>query len=181
MAASTALRLLLGASLGLGALDVAWIDLALAPRATETGAPAAAPSVPSLRATRGAVSEPAAIPAAPEPPPPAASPRAPEVGTRVYFATQSAALDASARMAVQQLARDPSAVFVLEGHADYRGGEGLNRTLSRDRARAVADDLARAGVPRARIHVGWVGDAGSTASDELWRDRRVDIHIGAGQ
>src|SRR5690242_10094558 len=121
MVATTALRLLVGASLGLGALDVAWIDLALAPQATETPARSAAPSVPAVRATRGDLGEPAATPATPAPPPaPARPPAAGTLDERVYFATQSATLDASSRMLVERLARDARAVFVLEGHADYR-------------------------------------------------------------
>ena len=45
MASVFALRALLGASLGLGALDVAWLNLRLAPDLVE---PAATPPPPSL-------------------------------------------------------------------------------------------------------------------------------------
>jgi len=203
MASVTALRALLGASLGLGTLDLVWLDLALAPEVVErapaahASAPAPAPS-PTNAASAGPApadaprTEPVAASASPpadaavgevttagavaEPAPPVA-PRA----ARVYFATRSAALDHRAREALRRVAAvaGTDGELVLEGHADHRGDERLNDELSRQRAVAVEAYLVGLGVARAQIRVGYVGEA-EALDTELWRDRRVDIQISGG-
>lgn len=158
------LRALVGAGLGLGALDVVWINAALAPHDdVEPSAPSIAPVL---------VRE---VPAATEPPPRAREP----VEARVHFATMSAALDPRARARLAELvplARGGD--VVLEGHTDQRGTEGLNRWLREQRAVAVRDHLVQLGVPRARVRIEVARGAG--ASRELWRDRRVEIRIAGG-
>jgi outer membrane protein OmpA-like peptidoglycan-associated protein len=78
MPSVTALRALLGASLGLGAIDLLWIDLALAPKVLE------AEPAPAMAAVTPAPPPPAVTPtpapaAAPAPAPtPAPAPAAPE-------------------------------------------------------------------------------------------------------
>ena len=170
MPSVTALRAILGASLGLGAIDVVWIDAVLAPRIVDAAAPA-------RRATPPA---PAPV-AVPRDAPRAAQtvPTSLVTQERVYFATGSAGLDPAARATLDWLASHPGR-FALEGHADARGRDRLNRDLSSARASAVAAYLAERGVERARIIVDYVGEAEAVASDEPWRDRRVDVHLIGG-
>lgn len=101
---------------------------------------------------------------------------------RVYFATGSAVLGAKARRALRDLVESAGAdaVFALEGHADYRGGEAFNRSLSRRRAIAVARYLEKLGVATARVRVTFVGEDHASGERELWRDRRVEIQINGG-
>jgi outer membrane protein OmpA-like peptidoglycan-associated protein len=180
MASVIALRAVLGASLGLGTVDLVWINLALAPRVVgQAPAPADVPA-PQQRVA-DATPRPAEVPAPVAPAPAVPEPAVPIVEP-VYFATRSAVLDAGARRTLTTLVERaaPGAEFVLEGHADYRGDEGSNRTLSKQRALATARFLEELGVDRSRIRVGYVGEDQSTASRELWRDRRVDIQINGG-
>lgn len=203
-------RLVLGASLGLGVLDVAWLDLALAPRVlARTGEPqdiAAQPAVArAAEVTPPRVADvPPPAPAVTEalPPAPAAagepapandvpsSPRADEperpareqIDEQVYFASMRAELDDRARATLDALVHDApdDATFVLGGHADYRGEEAYNKKLSRRRADAVAGYLAERGIARQRIRIGYLGEEAPHPPDELWRDRRVDIQISRG-
>lgn len=181
MASVIALRALLGAGLGLGALDLVWINVALAPRLVQH-------ETAPIRLTATASSTPST---APLDEPPAAAPTptasiapspvtAETVNERVFFATNSAALDARARKALAKMAElaSPTAVFVLEGHADYRGDEARNKTLSKDRAVSVQEQLVQLGIARARIRVGYVGEGEATG--QLWRDRRVEIQLTGG-
>lgn len=186
MPSIVALRVIAGASLALGAVDLAWINLALAPAVTApSGASAAAP-------------RPAAVTAPPTAPPAPAAAIAPEVSPSpdavpapssapatapgaVYFATSSIALDAAARDTIDALVAGaaPDAVFELRGHADYRGEAWRNRRLSRDRAFVVARHLGQLGIAAVRIRVSFAGEGPVVESGE-WRDRRVDIEITGG-
>ena len=192
MPSAVALRIVLGASLGLGALDVVWINVALAPElaagsrvdgAAKLGAATTSSSTPPT--TQPADISPRADTSARVAATTDAAPVATMAGVRVvYFATMSAALDDKARAVLEELAANISedAVLVLEGHADHRGDEHLNDRLSRDRASAVATELARHGIPRARMSTRHVGETQATAGNarEVWRDRRVDIQITGG-
>jgi len=202
MASVTALRAILGASLGLGAIDVLWLDMVLAPKVVdaEPHAPAArlaavppAPTpdpapVPAVAAAEPPTVAPAPpvepAPAEPAPavePPPAPPPEPPPAPdtAQVYFETRSAELDSDARANLDLLAGQPG-TFVLEGHADARGRERFNDALSRDRALAVQAYLVERGVDAARIEVRYVGEDAAVRRGELWRDRRVDIEITGG-
>jgi outer membrane protein OmpA-like peptidoglycan-associated protein len=174
MPSAIALRALLGAGLGLGALDVVWINVALAPQLIAADSPP-----PVVRAQ--VVEETPAPPVDPVAPPPAPveEPRAPLVAS-VYFETGSSELSAASRKALAELvAKAPeSGEIVAEGHADARGTERLNEALSKNRAVAVQEALVQLGVAQARIQVKFAGAANS--SSELWRDRRVDIQIAGG-
>lgn len=173
------LRAVLAASLGLGVVDVVWINIALVPDVTHT------PPSPRMTVTAVAVPAPARPPEpAPEPAPaPATEPPAPTLAPRtVYFATRSAALDDTAHETLRALAAalPTDAAVVLEGHADHRGDEWLNRRLSKERALAVARQLAELGIAQTRVRIRYLGEtqAMHTAPlDEVWRDRRVDIEI----
>ncbi|HEY5935757.1 MAG TPA: OmpA family protein [Kofleriaceae bacterium] len=189
MASTLALRALLGAGLGLGALDLAWINLGLAPQLITRGEAAIPEPTPRLP-ERVAVTPPAPV-AEPAPrmrveviendmPAPAAAPVA--VKTSVYFETRSARVDSEARATLEHfVSRAGSAgQFVLEGHADRRGDEAVNRELSKLRAQEVGEQLGRLGVSADRIRIGFAGEHAASSSDELWRDRRVDIQITGG-
>lgn len=169
MASVIALRAILGACLSVGALDLVWINAALAPRLFEHQ------PEPSSAATQPSLVVAPIEPALPPPEPPTSAAMEP-----VYFATMSTAIVARTRTALDRVVESvgADAVVVLEGHADHRGDEALNKTLSKDRANAVRNYLVRRGIPRSRIRVDYAGEA--PASSELWRDRRVDIQITGG-
>ena len=166
MASALALRAILGASLGLGAIDLLWIDVLLAPRVVAAPAPVAAPPRP----------------VAPVAPAPAAQAPATEPSVRaqqVYFATASDHLDPAARATLDQIA-PRSGRFVLSGRADRRGDDRSNAALRRARASAVAAYLTEHGVDPERIEIRDAADDDASHAGELWRDRRVDIEIIGG-
>ncbi|MBA3538237.1 MAG: OmpA family protein [Deltaproteobacteria bacterium] len=170
-----ALRALLGASIGLGSLDLVWLNVTLAPAILDRNERA-----PSLAGS--AVDEaPSIVVASPSPPPQVATVPAPR-GGEVFFASTSAVLDEAARTRLASLVAQagPTAALVLEGHADYQGDEAFNRTLSKQRAEAVGNQLERLGVARARIRIRYVGEAAAVTGTELWRDRRVEVQIIGG-
>lgn len=210
-------RLLVGASIGLGVLDIAWLDLSLAPRVlASTGEPAAAnapvaeselaaevPAAPGdVRPSAetsppandtppagepprvAATPEPARVAAAPavDEPPPAEPSIEVAIDKQVYFASMRAELDGTAREVLDSLVHQApdGAMFLLDGHADYRGEDAYNKKLSRRRAQTVAAYLAEHGIARQRIRIGYIGEEAPHAADELWRDRRVDIQISGG-
>ena len=73
----------------------------------------------------------------------------------VYFALNSSTLDAAAARIIELAAADyrqtGSARVTLRGHADTSGNADYNQVLSERRARAVADELNRLGVPSGAI------------------------------
>jgi outer membrane protein OmpA-like peptidoglycan-associated protein len=179
MASLMALRGLVAAGIGLGSLDLAWINFALGPRVIEPGAaPAHARAEPRVIATP--IVEPAAEPAAEPAPEHVAA--APAVSEPVYFSTLSRRLDHVATEILRRIVERaaPDATIVLEGHADHRGDEALNRELSKQRAVSVARQLEKLGIERSRIRVGYVGEDETVDGTELWRARRVDIQITGG-
>jgi outer membrane protein OmpA-like peptidoglycan-associated protein len=72
-------------------------------------------------------------------------------------------------------------VIRLEGHADVRGTESFNTTLSTARAEAVRDALIRGGLPAERVIVTAAGETSSLAAehdaDGMALDRRVEMNI----
>jgi OOP family OmpA-OmpF porin len=186
-------RLLLGASLGLGVVDVAWLDLSLAPRvlaSTDERAPVVAEASPPADDQPSANSAPPdeaieTSPPANEVPPATPEPRAladVSIDKQVYFASMKAELDGTAREVLDSLVHNAptGATFLLDGHADYRGEDAYNKKLSARRAKAVVAYLAERGIERDRIRIGSIGEEEPHAADELWRDRRVDIQISGG-
>jgi outer membrane protein OmpA-like peptidoglycan-associated protein len=202
MASVIALRALVGAGLGLGALDLVWINAGLAPSLVvdpppsqtvavdtpsepapaEAPAPVAVAPTPAREPSTGPAIEPSIEPSTEPSIEPSIEPPAPveSVSERVDFSTNSADLGVRAKKTLEKLVdlAGPTAEFALEGHADYRGDEAANRSLSKDRAVVVQKQLVRLGVDRARIHVDYVGEGHATG--ELWRDRRVEIQITGG-
>jgi outer membrane protein OmpA-like peptidoglycan-associated protein len=97
----------------------------------------------------------------------------------VFFANNSAALDAAGRQvvaeAVQSARTVPTTSIQLAGHADGTGRNPHNQALSSQRVQSVTAELARLGVPRSAISGGDTGAAGSTGADP--QSRRVDITL----
>ena len=79
--------------------------------------------------------------------PAAASPAA-ALTTSVYFANNSAALDADGRRviadAVRQLQQQPTARAAITGYTDATGNLAANQELAKNRAKAVRDALTGA-------------------------------------
>ncbi len=77
------------------------------------------------------------------------------VGDRVFFAFDSAALDEKARAVLDRqaewLLRYPHITVTVEGHADERGTREYNLALGERRAQAVKDYLVAKGVAPDRI------------------------------
>lgn len=95
----------------------------------------------------------------------------------VFFEDRSAQLDNAAKASIHEaaeLARRYAAVkLVVAGFADPEGAPEANRTLSRQRARAVADALIANGVARDRLSVTARGVTDFTMSPV--ESRRVEV------
>lgn len=69
----------------------------------------------------------------------------------------------------------------VEGHTDSVGTIGYNQRLSEERARAVANELTRSGLPRRRISTRGFGESDPIASNRTdsgrSRNRRVEVII----
>ena len=80
-----------------------------------------------------------------------------DVGDRVFFSDQSAALGTRARTALEAqaawLLRNPDLRVTIEGHADEAGDDQANLDISQRRALAVRAQLVARGVPAARVEV----------------------------
>jgi outer membrane protein OmpA-like peptidoglycan-associated protein len=108
-----------------------------------------------------------------------------ELPDSVLFELDSAQISADAGKALQEIAdaaRDrPGARLVVEGHTDTSGTREHNQALSDARARAVADELVREGVPRRRITSEGLGESrlAVATGDEVRepRNRRVVVRL----
>jgi len=122
---------------------------------------------------------------------PAAATEAPSVSLSVQFATGSADLTAEARQTLDQLGKALSSSdlaqyrFRIEGHTDTVGSADLNKTLSQQRADAVAAYLeSKFGVSASRLQAVGMGEEGlavptppNTPND---KNRRVAVvNLGA--
>ena len=107
------------------------------------------------------------------------------LGTDVLFDSGQATLQPGARAKLQELAgvmaRYPKTVVTIVGHTDSRGGDELNDRLSKDRARAVADELVADGVTPNRIITRGAGAsqpiANNATPEGRQENRRVDITV----
>lgn len=85
-----------------------------------------------------------------------------DVGDRVFFAENSAALGGRARNIIEQQARwlsaRPDLSIMVIGRADGEGNSKAVRDLSLQRAQAVRDRLVAAGLPQNRIEIKASGD-----------------------
>ena len=98
----------------------------------------------------------------------------------LFFAFDEANIPEDGKATLQDnaecLSTTPLGVIII-GHTDPRGTDEYNIALSDQRARAVADYLARLGLDPARLMVVPKGEADATGSDEeSWaQDRRVEF------
>lgn len=103
----------------------------------------------------------------------------------VTFPTGSAAVDPGFRPALREIARSlvahPSSTIRVVGHTDNVGSAEYNRTLSKERALAVARILIGYGVPASRITYSGRGFAEPITSNNSVEgramNRRVEIII----
>lgn len=106
----------------------------------------------------------------------------------LLFHTGNAELDAASAARVDQLARflavQPELEVRLGGHADPRGDNDYNDTLSAERVASVAALLEGHGISPHRISATAFGETQSLAAegdlDSYTYDRRVDIELVAG-
>jgi outer membrane protein OmpA-like peptidoglycan-associated protein len=108
-----------------------------------------------------------------------------ELPDSVLFELDSAQISPDAGQVLQEIAdaaRDrPGSSLIVEGHTDTSGTREHNQALSDARARAVADVLVRAGVPRSRIRSEGLGESQPAVNtgDEVRepRNRRVVVRL----
>jgi hypothetical protein len=104
----------------------------------------------------------------------------------VYFPTGSAKLDPEAMSVIAAAADDYRRVgstrITVRGHTDTTGSPQRNEALSERRAKAVADELTRHGVPASAITTEGVGetDLAIQTGDQVAerQNRRVNIAVG---
>ena len=107
------------------------------------------------------------------------------LSVEVFFRTEASGLGGETEERFARLAAliEPmeGAVIRLEGHADARGTETFNTTLSTARAEAVRDALIRGGMPAERVIVTAAGEASSSApeqdTDGMALERRVQMDV----
>jgi peptidoglycan-associated lipoprotein len=104
---------------------------------------------------------------------------------QVYFAFNSAQLTTTSRALLREkaaiLARNPSLILTLTGHADARGPADYNQRLSERRAAAVQRFLLELGISSERLTVQGRGEkepAVQGTGEVVWkRNRRVEFLI----
>lgn len=107
------------------------------------------------------------------------------VSLTVYFRSNSAEVDTEIIPHIEKLVHFikefPEIQIQLQAHADRRGHSDYNKKLSRDRADIITQQLIRAGLDPARIHVHAYGEsrARSVIGDVEGYvfDRRVNIQL----
>ena len=105
------------------------------------------------------------------------------VALHVNFDVDKAVLRADAEPVIAEihalLEANPSLELSIEGHTDNTGGAAHNRTLSADRARAVADALVALGVAPGRLQSQGFGQdrpvADNATEEGRARNRRVEL------
>jgi outer membrane protein OmpA-like peptidoglycan-associated protein len=193
------------ACLGIGAADVAALNLAVLPavRASRAGeAPPPAEPVVAAPVVAATVTppEPAAVaevtpPPEPAPAPPVAPPPEPAPMPAAQPAPSREAAPTRELVAVVEFDRDSARVglraawalrkagaklrgagaILVVGHADATGTPDVNDRISVDRAVAVSRRLSASGIPAARIGVEGRGDR---EPRDAGNDRRVEIYAG---
>jgi outer membrane protein OmpA-like peptidoglycan-associated protein len=106
-------------------------------------------------------------------------------GEQIRFDSGSAVLSAQSQKLLSRLAevanRCPAANIRIEGHTDNIGNAALNKSLSEQRAQAVADRLAQLDVAAARLsHAGFGADkplADNRSSKGRAQNRRIEFHV----
>jgi outer membrane protein OmpA-like peptidoglycan-associated protein len=103
----------------------------------------------------------------------------------VYFDVGSAVVgtdgERELRWFVGKMQPYPEAVILVQGFADVTGSEATNRTLSEDRARAVASYLSGQGIAASRLVTEGHGTASAAAANATAkgreRNRRVEVTV----
>jgi len=103
----------------------------------------------------------------------------------VYFDTGSAVVgsdgEGELQWFVNQMQPYPKAHILVQGFADSTGGEDKNKTLSEDRAHAVAAVLGAKGIDASRIEARGYGTDSPAASNVTPkgrnRNRRVEVTV----
>ena len=101
----------------------------------------------------------------------------------VLFDTNKATLKSGADQRIDRLAtflqKNPNERLIIEGYTDSTGSEEYNQELSQRRAQAVAEVLARQGIPASRYQVVGKGQAFPVASNATpagrQQNRRVEV------
>jgi OOP family OmpA-OmpF porin len=104
---------------------------------------------------------------------------------QVFFATDSATIDAKGQAVVASIAavaaKDEAVSVRVIGKTDRVGSPPVNMALSKRRTEAVLAALLASGVPKARIDWGWVGERQPevATADEKGepRNRMVEISV----
>ncbi|MGE3711596.1 MAG: OmpA family protein [Hyphomicrobiaceae bacterium] len=105
----------------------------------------------------------------------------------INFDWASFAIDAESRQRLARFAAIakscPDVVIELAGHADAEGLPERKQRLSEQRARAAADFLIKAGIPKSQIKTAGFADTKPVASNQTdegrARNRRVEITVKA--
>ena len=100
----------------------------------------------------------------------------------VYFQFDNDQYSVASRGAVEAIVEGhkehPTKNIVLIGHTDESGSEQYNYTLGLDRARRVANDMAKKfGIPAGRIEVRSAGKTQPKSKDDHSANRRVEIYL----
>jgi membrane fusion protein (multidrug efflux system) len=140
----------------------------------------------ALTLTQGAAVKPSALAVAAAPAGAPAVPARPAEGkppglpARIYFASGSAVLDANAREALRSIGTGLAGTpYVIEvtGYVDAQGAPARNRELAEQRAKAVRDALAAAGVAAGRLQL--APPSQLVGHNDPAQARRVDIAFAA--
>ena len=107
------------------------------------------------------------------------------VSLTIYFRTNSNSIDAEIISRIEKLGnflKDfPEIQVQLSAHADQRGNEHYNQLLSTQRAKAIRQELIKAGLNTSRIYSHAYGESEALASigdaDGYVFDRRVSIEL----
>jgi OmpA-OmpF porin, OOP family len=172
-----------------------------APAVPAAPAPAApAPKAPAVAVAPVAPAAPVAAPkaATPAPATPVPAPAAvassdtceQDLGTamkasRILFGSSSAALRRESQPVLLQIAaaikRCGTRKIEISGHTDSTGTLGFNETLSKNRAKAVADALVKTGIPMAQLQVAGYGPAKPVATNDTeagkLQNRRIEFTV----
>jgi OmpA-OmpF porin, OOP family len=134
----------------------------------------------SLLAIAACAQQPPPPPVAASPPPPAPAPPPPPTTFTVYFDDNSSRLDPGAREVIRFAANSALSVSLttvqVTGYADPAGSAGYNQRLSLRRAKVVAGQLLREGVPRGALVVSGQGETSDAPTPG--QDRRVEVIVG---
>lgn len=102
----------------------------------------------------------------------------------VYFPFDTAELTPAAKETIRrnyELFREQDARLEIEGHADERGTDEYNKTLSRSRAEAVRNYLVSLGMAEDDLEIVGFGEdfpAQAQTSEEAWaKNRRVQFTV----